>query len=986
MKTLYKYMVYSFIAATMLTACADDMEYPENLDLIQNNGYVTLNLNFQSQNDKLVEVSRSTATTPEKKLYDLHFYVFDVNGNLTGYKKVMPTGDNDVIEEAGKTERVSIRAKSGESYIYGIANINSSTTYYLDANDSALLNINEGSNDEEYQRNIESSDLTLKKFQSIKYKRLHGDDNAQISPDPVNQRFVMSGYINDGKTIEIPKGTNGTVTLPDGQNIVKLYRILAKNTLTLTNGENSKGTFTPKSYRLYNVPIGGNLIPNEGIGTINTYLANNVTNADVESNFTWNFEGKNEISFYLPENLQLAKNEITTWKDREKNLWNGGTKTFINAADKAAYIEIYGDYEDETGNVTANVTYTIHFGNFSTTGSYNDFNVIRNCNYLYKVAINGVQDIVVEATTSTDNPYAEGLVINATSGKHYDVDAHYEARVMTFTKSSIEALKANNGMGYILNIKTPFGKTEESVNVRADGIYKMNGDFICTVTDAASIFQNGNEADYLWMKFVRNTTNNRVANNLDISKYPCKYPGDGTNESRNWLNVFELLAELYDINTYTNDNNTKAYYTCFIDENYYANKNWPAYVNKEPRTMLIANELSISADGKSLYAEVAYSISQRTITTFYQTDYTYPLTNQLVKAFGSEIIDEEDVYDSRFDNGDYGTISSQHDWNAWASAKNTNNNGNWYNYTNLKEGIQPLYTTVAKACMSRNRDSNGNGTIDQNEVKWYLPAIEQYRALFFGQNSLDPDAYLISQQELQEIDNANWGNDQYGHSYRRKYHYFSSSGGDKSTFWPEEGLTNNPMNNSYSWAELVRCIRTLESGGDGLKNPEPFYTYNEETKTFYLDGIKATRGYTEDPLAIHNEIQPLNNLYSSFVMAANDLIESGNDINFALTSITDSELDPCRHYKNQSNVVGTNEANYSWRTPNQKEFALMVSKLPDGRYGTRTKFSGDDSEHGYWNWHDTPGFWSDSGGGGRINVGTGHESGVRIRCVRDNLR
>ena len=158
-------MVYSFIAATMLTACADDMEYPENQDLIQNNGYVTLNLNFQSQNDKLVEVSRSTATTPEKKLYDLHFYVFDVNGNLTGYKKVMPTGDNDVIEEAGKTERVSIRAKSGESYIYGIANINSSTTYYLDANDSALLNINEGSNDEEYQRNIEISDLTLKKFQ-----------------------------------------------------------------------------------------------------------------------------------------------------------------------------------------------------------------------------------------------------------------------------------------------------------------------------------------------------------------------------------------------------------------------------------------------------------------------------------------------------------------------------------------------------------------------------------------------------------------------------------------------------------------------------------------------------------------------------------------------------------------------------------------------------------------------------------------------------
>ena len=80
---------------------------------------------------------------------------------------------------------------------------------------------------------------------------------------------------------------------------------------------------------------------------------------------------------------------------------------------------------------------------------------------------------------------------------------------------------------------------------------------------------------------------------------------------------------------------------------------------------------------------------------------------------------------------------------------------------------------------------------------------------------------------------------------------------------------------------------------------------------------------------------------------------------------------------------------YQWRSPNQKEFALMLSEmedLTDHQYGTRTRFSGDDS-HSYenynykWTWHDTPGFWSEHG---RINVGrNGLESGVRLRCVRD---
>jgi hypothetical protein len=292
--------------------------------------------------------------------------------------------------------------------------------------------------------------------------------------------------------------------------------------------------------------------------------------------------------------------------------------------------------------------------------------------------------------------------------------------------------------------------------------------------------------------------------------------------------------------------------------------------------------------------------------------------------------------------------------------------------------------------MSRNRDLDGDGTIDGNEVRWYLAGVDQYRALFYGQNALDPDAYLIKSAELAEINTAfggDWGDDSNGHSYRSKYHYFTCSGGNKTTFWPEEGLTNNPtrsLEQDYwvSEAQLVRCIRTLVSNGTGLENPEKFYTYNATTRTLNLGGIKSTRNYTEEPLEIHNEIEGSNNLYSGFVVAKNDLKNDQNSETFSFVNITGNDTDYCSNYKNQTNDNG--EKQYSWRTPNQKEIALMVSvsAISGGNYGTRTRFSGSDKsrDNRYWDWHNTPGFWTNTQ---QINVGTGYEDGLRIRCVRD---
>lgn len=1184
MKKLYKYITF-VIGIVAFCACTDEMDFPKVV--VESGKDVTLNLKVQTQNVKDVVVSR-TATEDERTLNDLHIYIFDAEGILTGYKK-QTFGTNDGIHTVNTEYTVNnIQTKTGPSYIYAIANIESSTTttYFLRPEDKTLLT-------DPFTGGLEKEDLL-----NIKFQRETTKDGINQSPTP-NGVYMMSGYINNGNPVNITENKTiepvGNTALNSTDKVIKLYRILAKNTLNiktfsekvLDNNGNPvidevtgkeklayKGKFTPKYYRLWNVPNIGTLVPNANIETTSTYLDGNITDLTEvgdDGNLIRHLDSGYQvysvdsvITFYYPENLQIAKSaeEVAAcqvniadnekvdwkdnwvWKDRETNRWNSARteKKYIYADDDAAYIEIQGEYTYKkteidgngdlivTDDITANATYTIHLGDFAN--DIQDFNVIRNSHYIYNVTINGVDDIKVEAQRwvvgdepnkkPVENPYAEGLVINAKKGKHYDVDAHYEARVMSFTKNSIEKLKGE-GSGYILNISTVFGNTPQTVTVKADNVRKINGNLSYDIniydlsgnhlatlqnpneltkvsTNVANVF-NG-EQDFTWIRFVRNgaTKHNTVGSSTDNmvlgseDTHICMYPGDGKPKYRynydengeftgrsiqfagGWMNVFELLAELYYTQNTSDDDQTNnepdvygedgvVYYTCFIDENYYYDKSWDKYATwvkpndpnggkKNPRTMLIANNLDISQDGKSLYAEVEYSISQRPISTFY--------TNTTKKAFGTELIDEEDKYSKPPYNAEVrlgstsnkmtyydiiDIVSPTNSWEAYTGAVSTVSaegyDSNWYgdNSTNsivLKNisGSQPLYRAVAKACMSRNRDLNGDGFItydandaSKNEVRWYLAGIDQYRALFYAQNVLDSDAHFIHNDELKDISDAytgsdygsantwNNGNDQNGHDYRGRYHYWTSSDADVAgTFWPEEGCTNNKATTSsfVQRAELIRCIRTLESDGYGVSNPERYYEfdeyvdgkYDETSYIFRMNGITVSRSYYEGPLEVHNERDPQNDFYINFIVAPTNLQISNTN------TLRGENGDICS--------TDYNLGGYKWRLPNQKEFALMLSEMnkerfPDsenssgsgsgggwpswggggwpgsssttadannlaGRnYGTRTGFSGSDKDtHTEWRWHNSTGFGSASGS---LNL-TEHTNAY-VRCVRD---
>ena len=338
--------------------------------------------------------------------------------------------------------------------------------------------------------------------------------------------------------------------------------------------------------------------------------------------------------------------------------------------------------------------------------------------------------------------------------------------------------------------------------------------------------------------------------------------------------------------------------------------------------------------------------------------------------------------------------------------------------------------------MSRNRDLNGNGIIDEgnegdgSEVRWYLASVGQYHGLFLGKLALPVDSWLISDTEMSNIQTyfeqtgrGDWNYNNYypwktlnndggsGHHYRGMYHYYTSSAAESAgTYWPEEGITNNPVR--YNWtcrAELVRCVRTLENGtsqnvGLGLDNPTKYYERIDNN--FYLYGIETRRDAMIDSdeaealvLPNHNELDTQNELYKRFKVASSDL---GNSYlnNKDLDDITGAAADPCSNYSEEKDASDKGK----WRTPNQKELALMLLERQLGAnwdltdHAARTRFSGyqgvvvnndrnnykinlvnDLDERGY-HWHDRVGYVIN--GAGNFNL-VNNTSNIKIRCVRD---
>lgn len=768
-----------------------------------------------------------------------------------------------------------------------------------------------------------------------------------------SQKFPMTGYA-EGQIVYPDSETSANATKIE----VSLKRLISHIELNFKNGTgNENPQFVPHSYSIYNLPKDSWLMSKgneEGKNLKSNCAYGNVEKIEVT--------GSGEIEFFMLENVKArASSSCATYNDRDK--WNVGSsakgtapgdKTWTYAPEGSTFIVVSGEYTGKS--YIGNVSYTIHLGNFSgtnltaSTSGYNNFTVNRNEYQKYTITVNGVNNIVGEVTVGEHvgeeiQPGAEGILTDMTKSSNFVLDGHYENVILTF------ALPASTSNPQII-VKTPYNQMKP---------YSLNG--------------NLEGVDYKWVKF------GKPAGITTLAAYP------GADKV---LDIKGLAEKLSAYKEGTSDyfivENGTVYVQAYVDEYFYdtnpvtgAAASWPDFVNQENRVLIFNPSSATSADGNTtLYPDYSFQISQRSIRTTYNTDAS-------IEAFGIETWNET----GRTAFGTAASTSGLDNSFGWKNNKillsgnaDGTNAGSWpaaaktlgytTSVTSNDKSAHVWFTTgdgvleSYYACMARNRDEDADGVIDNEELKWYLPAINQYLLLWCGENYLYGDTRLVDPADIPNIKDA----DLYGAG---AYNLFTSS--NSREYWALEGVSYGPGGSGNG----IRCIRNLKTQNAATAK---LSESDASTNTIRVVGARTLRQQEmSGEYPAHRDRDPENSLFASFKVASSALAGT-----FNLDQVKNDAL--CASY---SEVSDGSDAG-KWRIPNQKELMLMSQNgyLEDIRaydnvssYASRTLFInynvstiGNGRQYPYYYWYYS--------GSPYISISS-NNSGMtfRIRCVRD---
>lgn len=713
---------------------------------------------------------------------------------------------------------------------------------------------------------------------------------------------------------------------------------------------------------------------------------------------------------------------------------------------------------------TGYVTYTFHLG--FVGGVVSDFNCRRNTNYTYTMTINSLNNIVVEAMSDAENqPGGEGDVLDSTNNV-IELDAHYSAFNVQLTDDEIKSLS--------YEIRAPYGNEIKAFRRVNEDIDNSGEDMLPAADGSEDQFVN-------WIR-MRPTTGANV-----IADY---YTG-----KREAFTLEEMRTGNH-LSTSGNDEDGH-YYTVFVNENVYhfgkdgtpisdtgdeRNQDWTKFVNKPDRIFnLIAVRRGTSTDGESTYGQYKYAVRQKSIQTYYNTT-----GNVADRALGVEHVNESYGLNLRWssavttptggwnpDNGRWNMAYYVRDknWNTFVNlsrlmtvpAINNNNMvAGWrtkpettYNVPQMRaitgntsgglESGQTLtrrpgdpqtdatFYEIMTQCLSRNRDLDGNGHIDANEIRWYLPAMGKYARMMIGRNSLETPLFDPADITPPGV------NDPFSESMQSFacFHYASSDNlllMSEWGMWIERFGFNATQNGNgdggkkgYALAWQVRCVRNLGANMTDVITEDPVqraYTVDPDTRTvemkYYEQNAVRTAYYGPgQPMQTHGVFEAQNLPYRKFQYAQNDIqtatgspsianyflsITSADRLTYTQwgTSVNANAL--CSQYSEEGAPAG------SWRVPNQTELTILrretttvfdVSALYNGYTGGRVDVAG------MWVWPSCTVNYLGPTGNSRVYMGVyfnNHRQGggatnrywsntanfdvggttrLRLRCVRD---
>lgn len=788
-------------SALMMFACQKDVDIDSEFAL---GGTLKLRLDVPAL--QTVEITRGAVE--ETEAYNVKVYIFDAAGNRAVNPvniTLNPTNEDSYSRKYEVDTKITLPAASDYD-IYAIANTESNSLWDGVAEFDAAT--------------------TKAAFEAIALTY-----NTVENP---SKRMTLSGHATFSAT--------GAVDLAVD---IKLSRPYAKVTFNVKNGTtNPNFTFTPTSYSIYNVPTKASMFANT---------------ASLTGDFK-NYENRaialgGSFEFLQLENAYSVKEGPTKYTDREKRV-SDTDRAFKYAPANSTYVVIYGDgvEKDGQGNIKkiSKTNYTIHLGDFSASGDWGDYSVNRNTHYTYNVTVNGVNMVEVEAKRQ-DGDYengAEGYVINLQSSPQvYTLDAHYETVLL---KLDITNTKFGEGdaelNGLTMSVSTPMMDAgDKNVNV--------GWNEISTAIEGNTLDAFYKKYDAKWVEFMPVSTANFAAYKSAPMFYVC-----------------EFLNEIYMEKTAPDANNTLTvvkennidyiYVVAFINEYYYDGESWAKFVNQPDREMKILQSPQVSTDGHSVYSEALCIFSQKSISTMFDPSSTD-------NVFGIEMYDETGLMDINTSRAGSSTTNGRANMLEYITAGTTKWNtiiGNGgYNYEGQPNGnsYKALVNTndASYACMQRNRDNNGNGTIDSDELRWYMPALDQYNAFWYGEEALPTYARLF-QGLTTDVKS--------GAEYENLHHYYTSTSGGKRIFWAIEGSSYGSDNQSWQAdTHNTRCIRNLKSV-EGA--PAPATSHNSNIITINNFVETAYRTATQNgQYPEHHERDIANKLPHAFKVASNNL-------------------------------------------------------------------------------------------------------------------
>ena len=604
-------------------------------------------------------------------------------------------------------------------------------------------------------------------------------------------------------------------------------------------------------------------------------------------------------------------------------------RMFEYANDFSTYVVVMGYVEmelvdDKAGKVLGgDVQYIIHLGDWGKDIA--DFNTERNTSYTYTVTVNSVNNIRVEVETSKgavsevkeNQPGASGQ-ISIAKEEIALCDCHYVSKTISFHLTNFfnnSDISKDNCIVDELTwaVKTPFGegepRTEGGVDITSGLDYQWVH-FRLNKQDAAGKYYTDKRRKYT----PRTMMPSIVWRSAEEKKEDDGTPGLAGFHNDGIMDVAQLCTFIKnEVHKYLDNPASSAFdnlgstdlslpkvsLTVFVDEYYYEKHPikdemkpdlWKTFVNAEDRKLHILCNSEKSKDLESSSTGSVVTIQQRSIQCVYNTDPSYTV---LQTAWG---VENQDEYDGRWDkywsvtSGENrgndkhlnGLYNSCKEWElSPAGTSNAFTTGvQWskymdYEVENDTPQLQSKYQYMRYACMTRNRDNNGDGKIDRNEVRWYLASINQLLGLYVGGTILNSNTRLYnkSPEDRQSDERIKW------QQHVVSSTAFNSESNNPTMLWAEEGTSTSHF--YHNWAPDIqgtgiRCVRNL--GYIDGKDDES-YSIDKEFDDYISaekqgDGSyiftcthlneKALRYYTSKELILSDERSLENSLYKKF--------------------------------------------------------------------------------------------------------------------------